>query len=102
MSAEPYCPRCNGPVVSNLTCHTWPKNYGTPEERWMSCLPCDSAVRWHCVAWQQEDYQAQDDGWMFEDDEGVGCGWSWTDGLNPGNPRAAENALNKPDWSESA
>lgn len=49
----------------------------------MSCMPCDSAVYWYCVAGEDDD----------------GCGWGWTDGLNPRNPRAAVNAALAPSWA---
>lgn len=74
------CPRCGGPVEEELTCHTWPQTRPDGTEQWMACLPCDSATEWYCVA----------------GDHNEGCGWSWTDGLNPRNPRAAANALNAP------
>ena len=48
----------------------------------MSCLPCDSAVDFYCV----------------ED----GCRWFYTHGLNPRNPRAAENETHRPRWLEEA
>lgn len=75
---EKVCPDCGGPVQWDLTCHTWPGAGG----RWMSCLPCDSAVRYDCMAGEDE----------------VGCGWSYTHGLNPRNPRAAANEAKRPAW----
>lgn len=82
--AERLCPRCGGPVEPFPTCHTWPQAHTEGNERWMSCLPCDSATDWLCVA-----------------DPAPGaaeCGWSYTEGLNPRNPRAAENEMTRPAW----
>lgn len=90
------CPKCGGPVHSYWTCHTWPRTQEDGTQRWMSCLPCDSAVRYYCIAHSDE---CQSDCWDYEDH--VGCGWDWTKGLNPNNPRAEENEANNPHWGES-
>ena len=74
MTAEPVCPRCGGQVAYDLDCHTWQRSDGV----WMSCLGCASATYYTCLA----------------DD----CRWSYIAGLNPRNPRAAENESNKPPW----
>ena len=72
------CPDCGGIVRYDLTCHTWGGNEdGTG---WMACLPCDSAIYYCC------------------DD----CGWSYTDGLNPRNPRSVENEKHRPSWLVTA
>lgn len=81
---EQVCPGCGGPVEPSFTCHTWPRRRDDGSEQWMSCLPCDSAVDWDC--WPTD---ADDDG----------CGWSWTDGLNPRNPRAEANEAKRPTWA---
>lgn len=81
------CPGCGGPVDYMLTCHTYSQRVddnGT--ERWMSCMPCDSAYYWYCDGTEENDWD--------------GCGWRWTEGLNPRNPRAAENEENNPHWEE--
>ena len=67
------CPRCGGPVSTSPTCHTY-EQFG----RWMACARCDSAVEWSC-----DDYD---------------CGWDFTQGLNPRNPRAAANEAQRPPW----
>lgn len=72
---KPACPECGGKVFYSYTCHTYKQG-----ERWVSCLPCDSAVDYDCYA---------------ED-----CGWGYTHGLNSGNPRAARNEERKPSWLE--
>lgn len=45
----------------------------------MSCMGCGSAMHYYCAR---------------VDD----CGWSYDHGLNPGNPHAAVNETNRPDW----
>lgn len=72
------CPRCGGPVDYTLTCHTWPQTVDG-RTTWMSCHPCDSAIGWYCL-----------------DDD---CAWEWTQGLNPRNPRAADNDEMEPAWA---
>jgi hypothetical protein len=87
------CPECGGDVEADLGCHTWPRNIqradGSFFEQWMSCMPCDSATIWSCET-----------RWMDEDELGdrVPCDWTWTEGLNPGNPRYAENETRNPGW----
>lgn len=58
---KPVCPECGGKVFYSYTCHTYKQG-----ERWMSCLPCDSAVDYDCYA----------------DD----CGWGYTHGFGPRQP----------------
>jgi hypothetical protein len=74
------CPRCGGKVYRDFACHTYPSRTADGTPVWMSCLPCDSAVLYACEKPRNE------------------CGWSYTNGLNPRNPRAAENEANRPDW----
>lgn len=76
------CPQCGGEVDHLLTCHTYSQRLEDGTERWMSCLPCDSATDWYCLS---------------ED-----CDWDWTCGLNPRNPRAEENATHAPPWAAEA
>jgi hypothetical protein len=72
------CPRCGGSnIYWSLTCHTYATGDGE-DERWKSCLPCDSAVHYGCA------------------DEA--CNWDYTHGLNPGNPRSAVNEKHRPPW----
>ena len=68
------CPVCAGPVYYDFTCHTWSNAQG----KWMSCLGCDSAIRYEC--------------------QNADCDWSYEDGLNPRSPRSASNAQHRPDW----
>lgn len=72
------CPRCAGyDIYADTTCHTWPG--GTRPDgtvTWMACQGCGSAMRYACF----------------------GCGWSYTHGLNPGNPRATAKAEARPAW----
>lgn len=63
------------------TCHT----YRGPNDTWWSCQGCYSAIEYFCVGTNDDE---------IDDD----CGWSYTHGLNPGNPRAAENARHCPPW----
>jgi hypothetical protein len=79
---ERRCPRCGGPVDSYPTCHTWPQSRPGRSPQWMACLPCDSATEWICDSDPDED----------------DCYWSYTEDLNPGNPKAAANELNRPSW----
>lgn len=83
------CPRCGGPVESDLTCHTWPRTKDDGTVQWMSCLPCDSAVLYYCAGNEDADEDS---------DEYWGCGWRWTKGLNPQNPRSKENHKRYPGW----
>lgn len=72
------CPVCaSTDVYADTTCHTWPG--GTRADgtvTWMACQGCGSAMRYGCF----------------------GCGWTYTHGLNPNNPRAAANASARPPW----
>ena len=78
MTDQRPCPECGGETSSWPGCHTWPQRPDDGTEQWMSCLPCDTAVDYYCT----------------EDD----CRWTYTAGLNPGNPRAAENERHRPPW----
>lgn len=69
------CPGCGGSKLYwDYSCHTYP-GFGNG---WMSCMNCGSAIRIGC----QE------------------CTWGYEWGLNPSNPRAEKNELNRPDWLE--
>jgi hypothetical protein len=85
--SAPSCPGCGSPVVYDLACHTWPQRRDDGTERWMACLPCDSAVRYMC--------DGPDTGEGYPDE---GCGWSYVHGLNPRNPRATANEESRPSW----
>ncbi len=75
--SEHRCPECAGPVYWDLTCHTWPQG-----DRFMSCLPCDSAVYYGC--------------------DSDNCRWGYTHGLNTDNPRSDENEARRPPWIAEA
>lgn len=47
-------------------------------------MPCDSAIEYLCAA-------------QYDDEPGE-CEWRYTHGLNPRNPRAAENEKRRPPW----
>jgi hypothetical protein len=79
----PVCPECGAEVVYDLTCHTYSVKRDNGTEAWVACMPCDSAVGYICVR------ELDDDG---------ECGWRYTHGLNPRNPRAAENEQRRPSW----
>jgi hypothetical protein len=83
--SAPSCPRCGGKVYYDLACHTYPQRLPDGSERFMACMPCDSAIAYGC------------DG-HGDRDEDEGCGWDYTHGLNPRNPRAAANEENRPPW----
>lgn len=70
---EKPCPACGTETDWYLTCHTFRQG-----GRWCACLPCDSATEWFCTS---------------ED-----CEWSYTQGLNPGNPDAEANERDRPSW----
>lgn len=74
----PACPKCGAEVIYDLTCHTY--GHGG---RFYACMPCDSAIEYICVR---------------ELDDAGECGWRYTHGLNPANPRAAENERHRPPW----
>lgn len=81
--ADP-CPACGGKVRYDLGCHTWG---GKPDGTgWMACLPCGSAFVFDCVGEDTED--------------GEGCGWTYTWGLNPRNPKSVGNEERRPLWIE--
>lgn len=82
VESPPRCPECGAAVYYDLTCHTWPKRRDDGSEQWMSCLPCDSATEYVCTS--------------------VDCRWRYTLGLNPGNPRSAENEAGRPPWMDDA
>lgn len=101
------CPDCGSNVDSYLSCHTWPKySQESGLTTWMSCMPCDSATEWFCVG-DAECFCSLDTG-VIEPycyacggtgiDEGWGCGWRYTEGLNPDNPRSVENETHRPEW----
>ncbi len=75
------CPRCNGEVVWDWACHTYPRTYPSGQVVYFACMPCDSAIRFDC----------------WEDD----CQWHYTWGLNSNNPRAAKQEADRPDWLEN-
>lgn len=95
------CPECGEIVEADLGCHTWPRTItredGSRHEQWMSCMPCDSATIWSCeTRWMDEDELR-----LLGKEKGhpiVPCDWTWTEGLNPGNPRYAENETRNPHW----
>lgn len=72
---KPSCMICGSDkLYYAYDCHTYEGRDGT----WMACRPCDSAFYYGCTQ----------------------CEWSYTHGLNPQNPRAKKNELNKPIWLE--
>lgn len=77
------CPECGGPVEHTGTCHT----YGWKEDGsgGLACIGCWSAIRLYCV-------------YDYGPDEDRGCGWEYTWGLNPKNPRSKDNNLCRPSW----
>lgn len=90
------CPDCGGPVSYDLACHTWPQ---TQDERttWMSCMLCDSATWWTCCAHNERRCNYPPD---CVEGYHEGCGWTWTQGLNPDNPRASDNETRNPHWDD--
>lgn len=82
---EAKCPKCGSDVIWDGACQTWPTEleWGT---QWMSCQGCFSAVNYIC----SEIY--------YLSETGSECDWTYEDGLNPNNPRAASNTKNRPDW----
>lgn len=74
------CPECSCPVIWDFGCRTY-----SGERRWYACLQCDSAVELHCVC-------------AHVDQPEHSCRWNYTWGLNPDNPRAAENEQRRPGW----
>lgn len=72
------CPKCEGYVQRSFTCHTHQSRLSNGKDIWVSCLTCDSAVQYAC--------------------EADGCDWYYVNGLNPKNPRAADNELRRPQW----
>lgn len=70
------CPECGSDVYRRSACQTFPSQREGGPLTWMACLDCDSAVRYACGR----------------------CGWSYTNGLNPRNPRSAANEAKKPGW----
>lgn len=75
------CPECGGLIRVSLTCHTYPQN-----GRWVSCLPCASAYLLECWGTNVN----------LDDPDDEGCGWSYTWGLNPRNPRSLKNEEFRP------
>jgi hypothetical protein len=47
-------------------------------------MPCDSAVEYFCAS-------------QYDDEPGE-CEWRYTHGLNPRNPRSADNEKRRPPW----
>lgn len=81
------CPECGGKVERIHTCHTWgwrPNEEGKMVGG-MSCIGCCSAMHYYCT----ERYE-----------EVSPCRWEYTAGMNPNNPKAAENEKRKPAWLE--
>lgn len=76
--SDQRCPECGGEVSAMLTCHTYPQSCPDGTLAWYSCMPCDSATDYFC-----------------DNDD---CGWDYTAGLNPRNPRAAANESKRPAW----
>lgn len=70
------CPECGSKVYWDYACHTWPRDYDGTHVVFMACIPCDTARRYICLD----------------------CGWSYTHGLNPKNPRFNTEQKRKPDW----
>lgn len=72
-----HCPRCGGKVESF---GTWP-GYTKPDGtiQWMACMGCSSAIEFICTE---------------------NCGWSYTWGHNPNNPRFAHEEERRPSWLE--
>lgn len=89
------CPNCGGPVDYSLACHTYPQT-SQGKTTWMSCMPCDSAYWWTCEGHNEDRCEPG----CYEYGIHEGCGWNWTEGLNPGNPRAIANEENNPHWEE--
>jgi hypothetical protein len=83
--AAAACPECGGKVVYDLACHTWPQTRPGGGVTFMSCMPCDSAIEYYCVA-------------QYADDSPGTCAWEYTHGLNPRNPRSAANEAKRPAW----
>ena len=77
--SPPTCPECGGRVEYDLTCHTYGQG-----DRFYACMPCDSAVEYFCAS-------------QYDDEPGA-CEWRYTHGLNPRNPRAAQNEKRRPPW----
>lgn len=103
---EQPCPQCGGPTETDLACHTWPKTRDDGTVQWMACMPCDSATLWYCNG-DAECYCSLDTGVVEPNcyacggtgiDEGWGCGWKYTQGLNKGNPRWEDNEQRRPEW----
>ena len=69
-----HCPRCGSSALWDFDCHT----YGDTKTGFRACLPCDSATRWFCAS--------------------DTCHWTYTQGLNPRNPRTAHNEASRPQW----
>ncbi len=72
------CPRCQSQVIYDYTCHTYPGSIRDGKVQWLACITCDSA---HWLSCQNES-----------------CDWSYTYGLNPGNPRSEQNEGERPEW----
>ena len=115
------CPACGGKVEWDFACHTYPQTscpVGNRDHRvkwwsdeniycvdcdlkarvtWMACMPCDSATQYICQAHNEDRCDSDCAEW----NEHEGCGWRWTWGLNPDNPRAVDNETRNPRWGEN-
>lgn len=89
------CPECGGKVEWDFACHTYPSERDG-KVTWMACMPCDSATRYVCVS--HDNNRCFSDCGEFNEHEG--CGWTWTWGLNPDNPRAIDNETRNPQWND--
>jgi hypothetical protein len=76
------CPKCGDEVCIEFTCHTY-ETGGT----WWACQGCGSAHNLFCTAFLRDDVVSE-------------CRWSYTIGLNPKNPRALDNEIQRPAWLE--
>lgn len=92
---DELCPECRGKVEWDFDCHTYPQERDG-RVTWMACMPCDSAVRYVCMAHNEK----RCDRGCYEYGYHDGCGWSWTKGLNQSNPGSADNELKNPHWDE--
>jgi hypothetical protein len=94
---KPMCPECSHENIQwDFACHTWPGGLRTDgSEQWMSCQNCDSAIRYSCHCWLDDE---DDDPEPFRSCQ---CsGWDYTHGLNPRNPRWEREQAFRPAWLE--
>lgn len=84
-------------MKADFTCHTYGGVDSDGKERWWACQGCGSAVEYFCTCWlEDEDDAPSPEIYACE------CRWSYTHGLNPNNPRAANNEKYRPSWLEEA